>query len=133
MSQENYELGKSVREFVKNFQVENEKIEKTFSLVPNQMEETLSFIEDVSQSFHCYYNLGDKVMVGNKLSVSKQAVEKFIFNKIYHIIYELYNKKYQKENELFMKKQNKIRNELGYEKIMDYLEVRLLNLHYTAL
>ena len=109
MSQENYELGKSVREFVRSFQTDNEQIEKTFSLIPNQMEETLNFIEEVSQSFHCYYNLGDKVMVGNKLSVSKMAVEKFIFNKIYAIIYELYNKKYQKENEIFVKKQNKIR------------------------
>lgn len=87
------------------------------------MEETLNFIEECSQSFHCYYNLGDKAMVGNKHSLSKQAVEKFIFNKIYPILYELYSKKYQKENELFLMKQSKIKSDLSYENIMNYLEV----------
>lgn len=87
------------------------------------MEDTLYFIEDCSQSFHCYYNLGEKNMLGNKPTYSKLAVEKFIFNKIYPLIYELYNKRYEKDNEKFLAKQSIIRTKNNYDEIMAYLEV----------
>lgn len=125
LSNEKYDLGKSVKEFVTNFKKENSDLQETFDLVPKQMEETIAFIENCSQSFHCYYNLGDKHMVGNQISFSKPAVEKFIFNKIYPVIYELYNKKYEKENRLFKKKQQNILSKMNYKSIMEFLEVRI--------
>jgi len=125
LSNENYDLGKSVKDFVKNFRAKNSAIDKSYSEVPNQMEEILNFIEECSQNFHCYYNLGDKNMPGNKIQYSKPAVEKFIFNKVYNILYELYNKKYEKENEEFLKKQDLIKKNLDYNAIMEFLEVSM--------
>lgn len=124
LSKENYELGRSVKEFVTSFRDNNMDIDKTYTRIPIQMEETLSFIEDCSQNFHCYYNLGDKNVPGNKLHYSKPAVEKFIFNKIYPVIFELYNRKYKVENDLFLKKQSIIKEKLNYKSIMEFLEVR---------
>ena len=90
------------------------------------MEEALNFIEDCAQSYNCYYNLGDKNMMGKKQSYTKPAIEKFIFNKIFPIMYELYNKKYEKDNEIFKKKQEKINTTMNYNTIMEALEVSFL-------
>ena len=62
-------------------------------------------------------------IIGNKISYSKPAVEKFIFNKIYSVIFELYNVKYKHENELFIEKIKKINEKIQYDEIMEYLEV----------
>lgn len=126
LSQENYEIGKSVKVFVNEFKHENMDIDHTYTNIPNQLEEILNFIGEISQNFHCYYNLGDKQMAENKLMYSKSAVEKFIFNKIYTVVYELYNKKYEKENSLFNEKQQLINKNMNYNDIMVYLEVRFL-------
>jgi len=53
----------------------------------------------------------------------RPAVEKFIFNKIYGVLYDMYNNKFAEDNNKFMAKIEQIKL-LGPEKIMEFLEVR---------
>ncbi len=53
----------------------------------------------------------------------RPAVEKFIFNKIYGILYEIYNHKFAEENKKFQEKLAKIKK-LSLEYIMEFLEVK---------
>lgn len=87
------------------------------------MEDSINFIEDCSHSFQCYYNMGDKGNNSNKVILSKVAVEKFVFNKIYPTLFELYNDRYRENNELFIKRQQLIREKYTYDKIIEYLGV----------
>lgn len=91
--------------------------------MPQQMKDVLNFIEECCQSFHCYYNLGDKDMLSNKLVFSKPAVEKYIFNKVYSNMFNIYLKKYEEENQLFNKRKSLINSKNNYSQIMEYLEV----------
>ncbi len=124
LSQENYDLGKSVKDFVDDFRKNYKDVEASKVLVPRPMEEIVKFIEDCVSTFHCYFNFG-KSNTEKMLPYCRPAVEKFIFNKLYFLLYDLYNKRYEEENKKFLDKQNKINSKLNVEKIMDYLEIKM--------
>jgi hypothetical protein len=124
LSQENYDLGKSVKDFVDEFRKNYKEIEVSKVLVPRPMEEIVKFIEDCVSTFHCYFNFG-KSNTEKMLPYCRPAVEKFIFNKLYFLLYELYDKRYEDENNKFLDSQNKINNKYSVEEIMDYLEIKM--------
>ncbi len=124
LSQENYDLGKSVKDFVDEFRKNYKEIEVSKVLIPRPMEEIVKFIEDCVSTFHCYFNFG-KSNTEKMLPYCRPAVEKFIFNKLYFLLYELYNKRYEDENNKFLESQNKINNKYSVEEIMDYLEIKM--------
>lgn len=76
-------------------------------------------------TFHSYYNFGNN-NTEKKLKYCKPAVEKFIFTKLDNSLYKLYLRKYKKDNNEFLAKQNKIKSELTIGNVMDYLEVIIL-------
>lgn len=123
LTQGKYELGKSVKEYVSNFKRVHSEAELKYILLPTQMEEMIKFIEDCSQLFGCYYNMGEKTVYSNKVHISKLAIERYIFNKCYQTLYMLYDKKYDNENRLFKEKQKDIVSKYSYDQMMDYLEV----------
>lgn len=87
------------------------------------MEEILKFIEDCISTFHCYFNFG-KSSTENILVFCRPAVEKFIFNKLYPMLYEIYSRKFDEENKGFITNQNKIRAKMNVEQIMEFLEIK---------
>jgi cell fate (sporulation/competence/biofilm development) regulator YmcA (YheA/YmcA/DUF963 family) len=123
LSQENYDLGKSVSSFVEEFRNKNKDVSKAVSQVPKQMEEILKFIDDCVSTFHCYFNFG-KSNTERMLHYCRPAVEKFIFNKLYFVLYDIYSQKYEEQNKIFLNAQNKIREKLSIEKIMESLEIK---------
>ena len=122
LSQENYELGKSVSDFIKNFREENSNIEESSKNIPKQMESVLKFIETCVSAFFCYFNYG-KSNTERMLPYVRPAVENIIFKKLSDIIYELYNCKFAAENEKFKKSQENINTHLSSEEVMEYLEI----------
>jgi hypothetical protein len=123
LSQENYDLGKSVRDFLDSFKLKYKNIEESKRIVPNQMEDIMKFIEECVSTFFCYFNFG-KSNTEKMLPYCRPAVEKYIFNKIYFLLYDIYNRKYEEENQKFVFKQNRIRVKLKTEEIMDFLEIK---------
>jgi len=87
------------------------------------MEEILKFIEDCISVFYCYFNFG-KPNTEKMLPICRPAVENFIFNKIYHILIDIYNYKFKDENKLFNDRQAKIKSLLSIDQIMNFLEVK---------
>jgi hypothetical protein len=123
LSQDNYELGKSVRDFIDNFKQKYKNINESYQSMPNQMKEICNFIDECVDTFYCYFNFG-KTNTEKLLPYCRPAVESFIFNKLYFIIYELYNKKYEEENKVFTEKKTSIKENNSIETIMKYLELR---------
>jgi hypothetical protein len=86
------------------------------------MEEVLKFIDECVSTFYCYFNYG-KPNTEKILPFCRPAVEKFIFNKIYFLLSDIYNCKYKNENKAFNDQQIKIRSTLSLAEIMNYSEV----------
>jgi hypothetical protein len=123
LSQENYDLGKNMSEFLVKFRKENEDVTKAINLIPQQMEDIYKFTEECVATFNCYFNFG-KSSTEKLLQYCRPAVEKFIFNKIYQDLYECYCLKYEIENQIFSKNQNLIRTNKTPVEIMKVIEVR---------
>lgn len=124
LSQENYELGKSVSDFIKKFKAENsEDIKESSKLLPKQMEQILKFIDMCVSAFFCYFNYG-KSATEKMLPYVRPAVENLIFKKLSDLLFDLYSEKFFEENEKFKASQRKIRQVLNTEEIMEYLEIK---------
>jgi len=122
LSQENYELGKSVSDFIKNFCEENSNIEKSSKNLPKQMQAILKFIETCVSAFFCYFNYG-KSNTEKMLPYVRPAVENILFKKLSDILFELYSHKFAEENTKFVEAQLNIKTHMTTEEIMEYLEI----------
>ena len=121
LTQENYELGKSVTIFINDFKIKNNDIEQSKNLLPQQMKEIISMINSCEDTFNNYFN---KNGAENTYKFAKPAIEKFIFNKLYFQLYDLYSSKYEEDNKKYMEKKELINKNLSIEKIMDYLKMK---------
>jgi len=123
LSHSNYDLGRSIEEFTNKFIEENKDIEKTVVYIPHQMEEVLNFIDECVGTFYLYFNYG-KSEKEKLLPYCRHAVEKFIFNKVYFVLYDLYNYKFRNENKAFAEQLLKIKQSCSLEDIMEFSEVK---------
>jgi hypothetical protein len=123
LSQENYDLGKNVSDFIKEFKKLNKNTEEAIIYMPKQMQELYKFTDDCVSTFYCYFNFG-KSNTERMLPYCRPAVEKFIFNKIYPFIYDIYNFKHQEENKIFLINQNIIKIQKSPIQILKDLEVK---------
>jgi len=125
LTQENYELGKSVNIFINEFKIKNENIEQSSKILPKQMKEIILMIKTCEDTFFNYFNFGkQKNKNENLLSYINPAIEKFLFNKLYFQLYELYSKKYNQENEEYLNKKKLINEKYSIEDIMKFLEIK---------
>lgn len=123
LSQENYDLGKSIRDFTDNFKEKNKNLSEAVENLPKQMEELLKFIDECVNTFYCYFNFG-KSNTEKMLPYCRPAVEKFIFGKINNLLCNIYNKKYDQENKKFMINQNNIKIKMTPFQIMAALDIK---------
>ena len=121
ISQENYDMGKSISIFINDFKIKNENIETAAKQIPTQMKEIVEVIEATVSSFNNYFNFGKNA---NEMQYVQPAVEKFIFNKISYIIFDIYNAKYDTENKSFLAKQKEINEKYTIDEMMNFLEVK---------
>jgi hypothetical protein len=123
LAQENYDLGRNVSEFLNEFRKNNDDCKKAAKMIPQQMEDIYRFTEDCVATFYCYFNFG-KSSTEKLLQYCRPAVEKYIFNKIYQHLYDIYCEKYKDENTIFLRNQNLIRFQKTPLQIMKIIEVK---------
>ena len=125
LSQENYSVGKDLAIFINEFKIKNENIDKSYNELPSQMKEIINMRNKCENTFSNYFNMGQTFKYNETAQKnSKIAIEKFLFNKVYYQLYDLYKKKYEKENEKFLEKKKKINEKYNIKEIMEYLEIR---------
>jgi len=125
LSQENYSVGKDLAIFINEFKIKNENIEKSYQKLPEQMKEIINMRNKCDNTFSNYFNMGKEFQKNENIQKnSKIAIEKFIFNKVYYQLYDLYKKRYEKENENYLAKKKLINEKYTVKQIMEYLEIR---------
>ena len=125
LSQENYSVGKDLAIFINEFKIKNENIEKSYQKLPEQMKEIINMRNKCDNNFSNYFNMGKEFQKNENIQKnSKIAIEKFIFNKVYYQLYDLYKKRYEKENENYLEKKKLINEKYTVKQIMEYLEIR---------
>ena len=125
LSQDNYEVGRIMTNFINEFKIKNEYIEKNYNRLPEQMKEIIEARNICDDAFSNYFNMGKSFILNDDLEKQTQkAIDNFIFNKLYYQLYELYDRKYQKENEDFLNKKKLINENYNIEQIMEYLNIK---------
>ena len=125
LSQDNYDVGRTMSAFINEFRIKNEHIEKNYMRLPEQMKEIIETRNICDDTFSNYFNMGKEFRLNEEIAKQSQtAIDNFIFNKLYFQLYELYNRKYQKENEEFIKKKKLIKENYTIEEIMDHLGIK---------
>ena len=125
LSQDNYDVGRTMTAFINEFRIKNEYIEKNYMRLPEQMKEIIDTINICDDTFSNYFNMGKTFRLNEEIAKqSKTAIDNYIFNKLYYQLYELYNRKYKKENEDFLNKKKIINDNYDIEEIMEFLGIK---------
>ena len=120
-----YELGKSINNFVENFKEKYKdiNIQKDLAEKINTkeiMSDIIKLIEYTTNTLNCSYN-NDNINYNSNFYNS--ATEQFIFNKIYYYLYEIYNTKYQKNNDEFLSVKKDINENIQIKDILISLNI----------
>ena len=125
LSQNNYDVGKIMTSFINEFKIKNEHIEKNYMRLPEQMKEIINTRNICNDTFSNYFNMGKAFRLNDDMAKqSLTAIDNYIFNKLYFQLYELYDRKYQKENEEFLYKKRIINENYSIKEIMDNLGIK---------
>ena len=124
-----YELGKSINDFVENFRekykdLNNDKGKDIIETIKTRdiMAEIIKLIEHTTNTLNCYYNQENNINYNTNFYNS--ATEQFIFNKIYHYLYEIYDLKYKKCNEDFILVKKEINENMEIKDIISNLNIK---------
>ena len=125
-----YELGKSINDFVENFRekykdLNNDKGKDIIETIKTRdiMAEIIKLIEHTTNTLNCYYNQ-EKNNINYNTNFYNSATEQFIFNKIYHYLYEIYDLKYKKCNEEFILVKKEINENMEIKDIISNLNIK---------
>jgi hypothetical protein len=106
LSNKEYELGKSVNDFIESFKMKYNEIaspntQQQIEAINTKslMIEIMKIIELSMNTLNSNFN---NISPNYNSSMYYNASEQFIFNKIYHYLYDIYDKKYKKENEDYL-------------------------------
>ena len=123
LSKGEYELGKSIKKFIDEFKKKYQslKIEEINNLETKKiMMEVAKILELCTNTLNSTYNNNPDY----DLVYFSIASEQFIFNKIYYIIYDIYDKKYQIQNNTFLSVQKEINQNLNINEIFQIIGVK---------
>ena len=123
LSKGEYELGKSIKTFTEEFKKKCQAmtINQINSLDTKKlMIEIVKIIELCTNTLNSSYNNSQN----NDIAYFSLASEQFLFNKIYYVIYDIYDKKYQKLNQDFLIKQKEINDKLNINEIFKKIGVK---------
>ena len=125
MSKGEYELGKSIKLFIEQFKKKYQSMTITqINTIDtkNIMMEVVKILELCTNTLNSSYNNYD--YNNNDITYFSLASEQFLFNKIYYIIYDIYDKKYQKLNNDFLLIQKEINEKLNIHEILQKIGVK---------
>ena len=123
LSKGDYELGKSIKLFVEDFKEKYQSL--TIKEIKNLetkkiMMEIAKMLEFCTNTLNSTYN---NINQEEDVSYLSLASEQFLFNKIYYIIYKIYDQKYEEQNNIFLQKQKEINEKLNINDIFKKLEI----------
>jgi hypothetical protein len=125
LSKGEYELGKSIKLFIEQFKKKYQSMTITqINTIDtkNIMMEVVKILELCTNTLNSSYNNYD--YNNNDITYFSLASEQFLFNKIYYIIYDIYDKKYQKLNNDFLLIQKEINEKLNIHEILQKIGVK---------
>lgn len=123
LSKGDYELGKSIKLFVEDFKEKYQflTIKEIQNLETKKiMMEIAKMLEFCTNTLNSTYN---NINQEEDVSYLSLASEQFLFNKIYYIIYKIYDQKYEEQNNIFLQKQKEINEKLNINDIFKKLEI----------
>ena len=127
LSNEDYELGRQIKLFIDNFKKKYQNL--TLNQInnidtKNIMMEIAKILELCTNSLNSTYNNFNNKEDNEDITYFSLASEQYLFNKIYYIIYNIYDKKYEKENKEFLLKQKDINQKLNINELFKKIEVK---------
>ena len=123
LSKNDYELGKTLNNFVEDFKKKYQSL--TISqiyiidtkLIMIDIVKTIELSTNTLNSSYNNYQNNDSVYFS-------LASEQFLFSKIYYIIYDIYDKKYKKQNNDFLLVQKEINEKLSIKEIIEKIGIK---------
>ena len=86
--------------------------------------EIAKILELCTNSLNSTYNNFNNKEDNDDITYFSLASEQYLFNKIYYIIYNIYDKKYEKQNKEFLLKQKDINQKLKINELFKKIEVK---------
>lgn len=128
-SKNEYGLGKTISEFVEKFKneykIENvEKINENDIDTKSAMMKIVNIFEVSTNILNSTFNNNEENSIENDASFFADASENFILNKIYPVLYNIYDKKYRKDNDVYLQKKKEINIKLSIDEIFDKLDIK---------
>ena len=128
-SKNEYELGKTISEFVEKFKneykMENiEKINENDIDTKSAMMKIVNILEVSTNILNSTFNNNEEISIENDASFFADASENFILNKIYPILYNIYDMKYKKDNDVYLKKKKEINSKMSIDEIFAKMEIK---------
>ena len=123
LSKSDYELGKSLNNFIDNFKTKYQSL--TLSQIIN-IDTKIIMIDIVKMIELCINTLNSTYnnYQNNDSVYFSLASEQFLFSKIYNIIYNIYDKKYKKQNNDFLLIQKEINEKLSIKEIIQKIGIK---------
>ena len=128
-SKNEYELGKTISEFVEKFKneykMENiEKINENDIDAKSAMMKIVNILEVSTNILNSTFNNNEEISIENDASFFADASENFILNKIYPILYNIYDMKYKKDNDVYLQKKKEINSKMSIDEIFAKMEIK---------
>ena len=128
LSNKEYELGKSINEYIEKFRTKYNEIssfdkEENINNINTKsiMIGIIKMIESSTNTLNCNFNSINSIYDSTFFST---ATEQFIFNKIYHLLYNIYDKKYKKVNDEYLLIKKDINENLSPKDIISKVGVK---------
>ena len=132
-SKKEYGLGKTVSEFIDNFNKEykldnkNKKLdEQKYEKIDTKtvMMKIINIFEISINTLNSTFNFDEENPKSNNTTFFANASEQFILNKIYPELYNIYNIKFKKENEKYLIKKKEILENFSIEEIFKKIGIK---------
>ena len=124
LSNTEYDLGKSIFDFIENFKKRYKELtspnaeEKIENINTRPiMSEIVKMIESCTNTLNCNFNNNNN-NINYDSDFFATASEQYIFNKIYHYLYEIYDKKYKNMNDEYLSIKKDINTNMSIKDIM---------------
>ena len=127
-SNKDYGLGKTISDFIENFKKEYNYSDKD-NINVNEIDTKKAIMkivivcEESTNTLNSTFNYDDQSLNDKPIFFSN-ASEQFIINKIYPVLYNIYNIKYKTDNELYLQKKKEINEKLSIKEICDKIEIK---------
>ena len=123
LSKNDYELGKTLNNFVEDFKKKYQSltIYQIYTIDTKlMMIDIVKIIELSTNTLNSSYNNYQN----NDSVYFSLASEQFLFSKIYYILYDIYDKKYKKQNNDFLLVQKEINEKLSIKEIIEKIGIK---------